>query len=415
MNAKAMKPYRLILLVLVHLVGQPVWAGEAVPVLTLDQAVEMALANHPALQMAKPAADMMQARIQGERAALYPKLTARFVVPFVGTESGVTLQQYIWDFRQTQHRIEASRAQARASGFEQAAPREDVILTVKVAYYTVLMQQLIKTEAEHRVHTLEKRLEQIDRFFNIGRRSKSELTQARMNLDQGKLSLATARHDVDSVRIELAAAMGLDTALPYELAPEIADDTRPIDLELELQSALAYRSELHHLDARIAALNAEAAAAKQSVYPTIFGRLAYRVEGAGAEQPGFVAGIGIQGTLFDGFATAAKMQEANAEVRHAKAEMAVKRQQITTEVKQAILRLQLAAEHIPLTQHSQREAKEHLQYVSEQFRLGRVSAIELAEAELLVASATAQHLQSIYTAKIALAQLERATGRDVDK
>jgi outer membrane protein TolC len=410
-----MKPYPLMLVVLIQLFSQAVWAGEAAPVLTLEQAVEMALANHPTLQLAGPAADLMQAQIQGERSMLYPKLTARFVVPFVGTESGVTLHQHIWDFRQTQHRIEASRAQAQASGFAHTGQREDVILTVKVAYYTVLIQQLVKTEAEHRLRTLEKRLEQIEGLFNIGRRSKAELTQVRMNLDQSKLTLATARHDTESARIQLAAAMGLSTALPYELTPEVDHDQRDVDLKDELQSALAHRSELRQQDAHLAALNAQAAAAKQSVYPTIFGRLAYRIEGEGAEQPGFVVGIGIQGTIFDGFATAAKAQEAKAQVRRAEAEMVVKKQQIAMEVQQAILRWQLAAEHIQVTQHSQREAEENLQVMTEQFRLGRISAVELAEAEWLVASATSQHVQSIYTAKIALAQLERATGRNVDK
>lgn len=410
-----MKPYYLMLILLVSCFSQTVWAGGEPSVLTLDQAVEMALANHPTLQLAGPAADMMQAKIQDERAALYPKLTARFVFPFVGTESGVSLNQYIWDFRQTQHRIQASRAQAQASGFEQAVQREDVILAVKVTYYTVLMQHLIKTEAEHQVRMLEKRLEQIDGLFNIGRRSKVELTQAHMNLDQAKLNLATARYDVESARLQLADAMGLKTVLPYELAPEVHADKPDVDLEHALQRALAQRSELQQQDARIAALKSHAAAAKQSVYPTIFGRLAYRVEGQGAEQPGFVAGIGIQGTIFDGFATTAKMQAANAEVRHAEAEMAVQQQQIATEVKQAVLRLQLATEHMQVTQHSQREAAANLQVANEQFRLGRVSAIELAEAELLVASTAAKHGQSIYSAKIALAQLEHATGRDLDK
>jgi outer membrane protein TolC len=58
--------------------------------------------------------------------------------------------------------------------------------------------------------------------------------------------------------------------------------------------------------------------------------------------------------------------------------------------------------------------QKHLQVAHEQFRLGRLSPIDLAEAELLVVSATAKRGESIYNAKIALAQLEHATGRDVD-
>jgi len=381
--------------------------------LTLDQALEMALASHPALQTAKPSADIMQARIQGERSVLYPKVTGRFVFPFVGTESGVSLQQHIWDFRQTQHRIQASRAQAQASGFEQAVQREDVILNVKVTYYTVLIQQLIKTEAEYRVRTLEKRLEQLEHLFNIGRRSQTELTQARINLNQVKLSIAKAHHDVENARLDLVYAMGLTTALPYELAPEVEYHEPDVDLEQALQRALAHRSELHRQDAQIASLKSQAAAAKQSAYPSIFGRMAWRIEGEGAEQPGFVVGIGVQGVIFDGFATAAKRQEAEAHVRHAEAEMAMQKQQIAMEVRQAVLGLQLAMEQIQVTQLSEREAQKNLRVVYEQLRLGRLSAVDLAEAQLLEASATVKRVQSMYNAKIALAQLEHATGRDI--
>jgi outer membrane protein len=380
-------------------------------VLTLAQVLEMALAKHPALQMAKPAADLMKAKIQEERSALYPEVTGRFVYPFVGTESGVSLQQHIWDFRQTQHRIEASRSQAQASGFEQAVQREDVILNVKVTYYTVLIQQLVKAEAEYRVRTLARRLEQLEHLFNIGRRSQTELTQARMNLDQVKLSIATAHHNIEKARLELAYAMGLTTALPYDLAPEIDYDQPDVDLEQALQHAMAERSELHRQDAQIASLKSQAAAAKQSAYPSIYGRMAFRIEGEGAEQPGFVVGIGIQGVIFDGFATTAKRRQAEAQVRRAEAEMAMQKQQVAMEVRRAVLGLQLAVEQMQVTQHSEREAQKNLQVVQEQLRLGRISAVELAEAQLLEASAMAKHDQSIYNAKIALAQLEHATGR----
>jgi outer membrane protein TolC len=403
---------QLILIGLIGSICQPGLVRGEQPILSLAQAVEMALAKHPVMSMAKPAADIMQAKIRGERASLYPKVTARFVFPFVGTESGVSMQQYIWDFGQTQHRIQAEQAAAQASGFDQAVQREDVILNVKVAYYNVLIQQLTLIEAEYRNRSLEKRLEQIASLFKLGRRSQSELTQVRMNVDQVKLNVATARHDVENARIQLAFAMGLTTALPYDLAPEIDPDRRDVNLEQTLQSALTRRNEVHRQEAQIAALRAQAAAAKEAAYPTIFGRMAWRIEGEGAEQPGFVVGIGLQGTLFDGFATPAKRQEAEAQVRQAEAEMTLQKQKIVMEVKQAVLRLQLAMEQMQTTHHSQREARQHLEFMREQFRLGRVSTVEMAEAELLDVSATAKRDQSIYHAKIALAQLDRMTGKD---
>ena len=156
-------------------------------------------------------------------------------------------------------------------------------------------------------------------------------------------------------------------------------------------------------------------AAKRKAFPTIFGRLEYRLEGRGASQPAFLVGVGIQGPIFDGFANVAKVKEARADLRRTGAELTAQKQQVAFEVRQAYLQLTLAEEHLRVTARTQHSAEANLRVVEEHYRLGRVSGVELAEAESLLASTTTKHMQSLYNYHIAMAQLERAVGRDLDQ
>jgi outer membrane protein TolC len=410
-----MRAHSVLLVLLVTVVSLPAVAQEAPPVITLEQAVARALANHPTLRAAGATVEVMQARTQGERAIRFPQVKARFVYPFIGTESGVSLNQRIWDFQHTHHRIQSSRAQVQASELDQEVQRADVILHTKVAYYTVLMQQQLLLQAEKAKQAHTKRLEQAEGLFRVGRLDSSEVTKARIALDTTLLTVSTAHHDVAKAKIELAHAMGMPLDAPYELEPVLVGQPLQIPLEHALHDALVLRHEIQSVAAREEAMQSSVLAAKRDAYPMIFGRLEYRIEGEGADQPAFIVGVGIQGPIFDGFANAAKVKEAHADLRRTSAELTAQKQQVAFEVRQAHLRLTLAEEHIRVTERTKHSAEANFHVVEEHYRLGRVSGVELAEAESLLVSTTTKQMEALYNYHIAMAQLERAVGKDLDQ
>ena len=408
-----MRVHSVLLVVLVTVMSQSAVAQEVPPMLTLERAVELALANHPTLQAAEARVDMMQARTGGERAILWPQVKGRFIFPLIGTESGFFLHQQLWDFLHTHHRIQSSRSRTQASELDQAGQQADIILNTKVAYYTVLMQQqlLIQAEKTEQAHT--KRLEQAEELFRVGRLAISEVTKARIALDTATLTVATAKHDVAQAKIELAHAMGVPMDTPYELEPVLVAEARDIPLDRAIHDALELRHEIQSAAAREKAMQSSVLAAKRKAYPTIFGRLEYRVKGKGAKEPAFIAGVGIQGTIFDGFANAAKVKAARADLRRTGAELTAQKQQVTFEVRQAYLQLTLAEEQMRVAERTKDSAEANFRVIEEHYRLGRVSGVEFADAESLVASTTTKHMQSLYNYYIAMAQLERAIGRDL--
>src|SRR3990172_8973480 len=360
-------------------------ALETTETLTLDKALEIALENNPTLEASRASVDIMKARVQGARSDLFPQIKSRFIYPFVGTESGVSLDQLIWDFGYTSNIIKATKAQAKSSEYDKVANREDVILDTKIAYYTVLAQKRIVEASEKKFIENERRLEQAEGFFKVGRISKIEITKAKVNLGNAKLNLVTAKNNLERAKLQLSTAMGIIGNFNYELEDMLEYKMIVVNLEQAIGKAFELRPELDSLEAKKVAMKANLKASKQDYYPTIFGRTAYRIK------------------------------EAKADLRRSQAEIESMKGQIVSEVKQSYLNLKLSEESIKVTETSKTSSEENLELARERYRLGRAFSIELAEAEALYASTNADYIQVIYNYKIAVPQLERAIGEKLEE
>lgn len=383
-------------------------------VLTLEQSITMALADSPALKAAAATATAMEARTQVARANRYPQLDAKFVYPFVGTESGVSMNQTLWDFQRTTNQIKSKTAQVKSSEFERATSREDIILQTKIAYFTVLSLQARLEALDKALHEQEQRLARSEEFFKLGRLSRVDFSKAGINLNNARLNLLKGQQSLQDARLQFASIIGLQESDDYTLAPV----TEPLkfrgNLDDVIHQAFQSRPELNRLRAEAESYRADLSASKGDYFPTIFGRAGYRIKGKGADQPAVIVGIGIRYQIFDGFAKTARVKEAEANLLRSRFDMETTEKQIELEIRQAYLHVRAFEETLDLTEQAAHTAAEHDAIVQSQYRIGRASVVDLAESEALLSATRADHLQALYDYEIALAQLERALGRKLD-
>lgn len=412
-----MRAISLLPFFLLFAFGCSSFAEEKTEVLTLDEAIRIALEHNPDLMASDASIDIMKARVQNARSALYPQVEFRFIIPFIERESGIFADQLIWDFGRTPNVIKSNRAQLESSRFDKAATEGDVILNTKVAYYTVLAQKHILEAAEKTLMEKEKLLEQTEGFFKAGRRSKLDVTKAKVDVGNARLNLLTAKNDFEIARIKLIRAMGIEESdFNYELEDMLEYKIVDLNLENAISKALDSRPEIKSLIAKEAGVKAILSASKQSLFfPEILGRAAYRFEGEGATGPDFIAGIGLRFPIFQGFSDLSRVNEEKARLRQSQASIESLKSQITSEVKQIYLNLKYAEETLRVTESSKESAEENLELAREEYRLGKGSEVELAEAEALLASTNANHIQAIYNYKIAIAELERVTGEKIEE
>jgi outer membrane protein TolC len=406
-----MKPIgaRLIVLLLVLSGLNPALSQER-KVLSLEEAVGIALENNPGITVSDANIEISKAFVRNMQAPYYPDVYTRIIVPFVGRESGFFLDQMIWDFGRTSNKVKSGKAQLESAKYDRETTREDIELNTIVSYYGVLSQMHVTEAREKKAAEAERRFERAEGFYKAGRVSQIEVTKEEVSLGNAMMELAAARNDLEIAEDSLMAAMGMEGEFNFELVDTTVYEKKDISLEDSIDRALETRPELKSLKAQEASMKANLAATKKEFYPLLFGRTAYRFKGEGAETPGFIAGVGFQLPIFDGFSRFANVQDAKAKLMRSQAEMETARVEIAAEVKQLRLDLDLAQQNIQITEKTRESAERSFLLAQERYRLERASELELAEAEALYSSSNAAYMQAIYNYNITAAKLERAVG-----
>lgn len=408
-----MKALRMILILSISL-SFAAFAQKQTETLSLDEAIKIALENNPDLKVSSASVDIMSAKVIGAESNYYPQVQFRFILPFVEHESGIFADQLVWDFWRTQNLVKARKANLQSSEFDREGTREDVILNTKVAYYSALAQRRIVEAMEKMVVQNEKILEQTESFFKAGRKSKLDITKANVNLGNAKLNLITAKNSLETAKIDLARAMGIKGDFNYEFEDMLEYKRVSVDPKEAINKALELNPQLKSLRAQEVATKAELSASKGAFLPTVFGRVAYRFAGAGATGPNFIAGAGIRLSIFQGFSNLSGLNESRANLERSQAKIESMEGEITSEVKQMYMDLKFAEESVEVTETSEMSAEENSELARERIRLGTGSEVELSEAQALLASTSANHIQAIYNYKIAVARLERAIGEKIE-
>lgn len=388
--------------------------AQELEILTLNEAIEYALNNNPLLEASRKIITIKEAKVTDAKSDLYPHVRFKFILPFVERESGIFADQLIWDFGRTPNLIKFSKANLRAAKLDLITDTSQIVLDTKIAYYTALTEKHDFEAKRKLFESKAKRLEQLENFLQAGKTTRLEVARARVDLGNARLEMLTAQANLKKAKIELAKAMGMEGEFTYELEDML--DYRPVEINLDsaIESALEKRPEMKSLEEREEGLQASARASLQSFYPTILGRVAYRFEGEGATGPDFIGGLGLVMPIFDGFSKYSGVKESRAMLSRARSEIDTLRQRIVSEVKGAHLDLTLAMEAVSVAKDSMASAQENYELVSEIYKMGRTSLVELTEAEALKEKTKANYIRAIYNYKIAIARLERAIGESIE-
>lgn len=410
MNSIVKTTYITLLLVLTLYLGGGLNAQEK-KVLTLEEAIGLAIENNPAIEISDATVDISRAGVKNAKSIYYPQISSRIIVPFIGRESGFFLDQLIYDFGRTSNTVKSTKALLKSRKFDRESTEDDIILSTIIGYYTVLSENHIALAMDKKVIEHEKRLEQAEGFYKSGRVTQIDITKAEVNLGNAKLEQIQAKNNLEVAKVNLQTTMGLEyDSFGYELDDSADLTVIPYQVEESIVQALGTRPELKSLEAQKVAMKANVDASKREFYPEVFGRTAYRFEGKGAETPGFIAGVGVRFPIFEGFSRFAKVEDSRANLKRTNAELRSTKAGIVSQIKHLHLDLEFAKQNIAVTKRTRDSAEQSLNLATERYNLGRASSVELAEAEALFAISNAQYMQAIYNYNINVARLERATG-----
>ncbi len=256
--------------------------------LTLRQAQEIAITNHPRITEAELIALASKQVIRETRSAYLPSITANATA--VGTASsntriaagalnnplilerqadGINISQLITDFGRTVNLTASSKLQARAQEQNALATRAEILLAVNTAYFSALQAQSILEVAKQTVATRQLTFDQVSELATNKLRSGLDVSFARVDLASSKLLLANANNDLQASFANLSNVLGERAQRTYRLGEEpIPTGLVPDDTQL-VQTALRDRPDLIQLRFQRDAASRFARAEKDLHYPTI--------------------------------------------------------------------------------------------------------------------------------------------------
>ncbi|MDD5643666.1 MAG: TolC family protein, partial [Syntrophales bacterium] len=239
--------------------------------LTLKQAIEIALKEHPTLKESKEKVTAAKYQIGSSRAAYLPQVafTNNFywgnsfpATSGAGTAGGppglggggtvttdfyinrVSASQLIYDFGKTLGQIDQSRATFKQTQEDYAGNRQQVVLDARTAYFGYLAAMRARKVTEETVRQNLELVKQAKGFYDVGLRAKIDVTKAEANLFDAEASLIRAKNTVDLTRVTLMTALGLKT-WPFQGVEDVIEVTRRPHSPVELKAqAINQRPEI---------------------------------------------------------------------------------------------------------------------------------------------------------------------------
>lgn len=398
--------------------------------LTLDEAVSTALSGRPSLRAAQGQARSAEASARVARGALLPQVgvdgrysVSRDVAPggspvTEGDSASASLgaDLLLWDFGRTSSRWRAARASAAAAGEDARASARDVVLEVRLAYLAVLEAGALEDVARVTLANQERHLRETEAMVSAGTRAAIDLARLRNQAASARAALVRAQNDTGTARTRLAVAMGVvDRALPALVVPSLpalAAETEPPDALLA--EAARSRPELASIRDAVRAQDHTVTAAERWLLPSLRLGATASASGTDPREPGYGGSVGITlgWKLFDGLTSPAQADAERARLDVARAQLGDQEQRVFEEVEVAAGAVASARAQLPAAEEALIAARELRGLADARYREGVGTSLELADAELELASAAAQRVRVGYDLDGARAQLLRALGRD---
>lgn len=384
-------------------------------ILTVEEAVEIAKKNNPSLDLTKADIAIAKSRVRKAKSNYYPQIKSKLVVPLIGTESGVSLDQLIWDFGRTSNLVKARELESEASEYDHEQNIDDVVTDTKLSYYRAVIAmnntKAIRKEVEKNDLLLAKARE----LYKSGRSSNISLTEANSNLAESKLKLTNAENIEEARRVELFNIMGIDQDSRYELVEELDVEKIKYNLNESIEKAHNNSLTLKKLQAELAGIEARRSARKSEFLPEVFGRTAYRLKGEGTDEegtdtPSFIAGVGIKFPIFLGFSRFAELDESNAQYIRAQSSIRHAKENVSSSIKKIYLDLNYAIKRIDVTRNNLDLAEENLELIREKETMGRASKLDVVDAETFYSQSLAEHKEAVYYYKMTKTRYDRMIG-----
>jgi outer membrane protein len=439
---KALSKWVALIVLVVGLVmglGSPETAPAAEPApelpelrLSLRDAVEAALDNNPNVRLFKERVLEAGGVARTRLGALLPNLSGQVnqrsltfnlgafgipgggvVGPFDPFDARATLVQNLFSLSLIQ-RWRAARTGFEVATLDAEATKRDTMATVGLLYMEALRAEAAVKASEANLELNRQLLKLAQDRKAAGLATGLDVTRAQVQLENEKLRLLVAQNQADRTKLNLIRSIGID----FEINLILTDELRLVELDPQtpseaLQVARENRVELEAQARRQKLASLTLSSITHERIPTLSATGDYGFIGLGIENtlPTRTVGVTLSVPLYDGGQREGRISESRSQVRQEQIRMKDVSDQVTLEVRDALLTIASAKQQVLVSQDGLRLALRELELARERFAVGVANNVEVTNAQTSVARARDNVIEALFNFNAARINLARAQGR----
>ncbi|GGD48149.1 hypothetical protein GCM10012288_23010 [Malaciobacter pacificus] len=403
-------------------------------IISLEELIEIAVENNSNIKISKYAKEKQKASYKLAKTDYLPKVTlngelASYDIRSAGTKlndnsvTGYTLSasQLLYDFGRTSNQIESAKKSLEASSFETIENISSTVLNTKKAYYNILNNYQQISLAKESIKIDELHLEQADNYFNAGVRTLIDVTDAKLQLSNSKLSLVQSEYSLKNAKTNLISILGVQNSDEIEIKEDAEIKTalkgferNNLNLEELLKTGLENRAEIKVFEKQIEASKLQLDNTKKEYYPTLDLQATHSDKNsdeiANIDTQQTTAGVYLKWNLYTGNSTEHNKKIALVDLSSLKQQLVQQKLQIKEDITNAYLQVKENEENIRIGVLNLKLSADKLDLANQRYKAGLNDLIEVSDSKLAYTQAKSQLINSYYNYLNSKATLDYAIG-----
>jgi len=413
--------------------------GNIPEILDLDDCIEIALEKNYGLLIRKETVVRNAATRLNAWSRLMPSASMRYSWSHSGddrynfTETGFTVSNnhYSMGFSASQPlfaggnnilSLKSSILNYRASEVEYTGEQKKLIYDVKQAYYTAVSAEQTLRNVEQSLERAREQWRFVAQRDTLGLADPTEVSQMKVTLAETELSLLQAQNGRRQAMERLFALLSLPMDRDIKLIePNLASIETP-SLDDLLEESIEQNPQIKAAELAKYSAQLTRFSSWSGYLPSV--NASYSYNWSDNSMPdGFSEiwddatwsfGVSASWSLFSGTSRIAGVRSANSGERSAELTLLQAKQTIETAVRLAYRNMEEASARIRLADARVEDAELNATLFREKFELGNSTILELLQAELSLQNALAENVKAVYDFRMAIAELERLSGIEMD-
>lgn len=413
---------------------------EAQTALSIDNAIEKALANNLNIKVSGNSTAIAKQNHTRGNAGMLPTVTAggsynasltNTKLVFAGgnppidqngarsaTLSGnVTASYTLFNGFTASHTYAKLGLQTDLAVAQQKVRAEGVLIQVIQAYYQALQIQNNLQVAEKSLAISQQRYSRAKLKVEFGSANKIEMLNAQVDLQNDSIDVTTLAQQLKNAKGTLSYLMGNENTAEIELISDVALGA-PLLLDDVLEKARSQNSELNQarIQEKVSAKDVELSNAY--LYPRLAASAAYQYSNNESDASfiienrsnGLNGNVSLSYNLFDGRKNTIRKQNAQIGLETAMLQTSDVQRLLSTEVENAFLTYQNSISVFELRKNALKVNELNFERSEELYKVGQITGTDFREAQLNLLSAEIQKNLAIINAKLAEFELMRLAG-----